>query len=190
MVSDVSAWLEGLGFGRHGEAFTNNDIDASVLPDLTEDALKDIGVASVGHRVRLLKAIAALDGGGLPMGADAKDPAQPEAERRQVTVLFCDMVGSTALSRKLDPEDLRRVMGAYQDACAAAITRYDGHIAQTLGDGLTVYFGYPRARKPGRTSARRIRETAGRHRILRRAIVDAGEDDIYRAPRFVARTPL
>ena len=69
-----------------------------------------------GHRVRLLKAIAALDGGGLPMGADAKDPAQPEAERRQVTVLFCDMVGSTALSRKLDPADLRRVMGAYR-AC-------------------------------------------------------------------------
>ncbi len=153
-MSDVRAWLEKQGLGQYAEAFAANDVDMSLLPKLTADDVRDIGVASVGHRRRLLEAIAALavegsqevaasQSGRLP--PSSKSNPGTSAERRQITVMFCDLVGSTALSEALDPEDLREVMAAYQNAAGAVITRYDGHVAQYLGDGLMTYFGWPTA---------------------------------------------
>jgi hypothetical protein len=108
---DVAAWLQGLGLERYVPAFRDNDIDDAVLRRLTAEDLRDLGIASIGHRRRLLDAIAAL-GGAPPVPAAASEPAATapnEAERRQLTVMFCDLVGSTALSAHLDPEDLREV---------------------------------------------------------------------------------
>ncbi len=140
-------WLEQHGLGRHADALLAHDIAFDVLPDLGERDLANLGL-SVGDRIRLRKAIAAL-----PAAAPACEPMRPRtpavtpegAERRQLTVLFCDLVGSTALSLKLDPEELREVIRAYQDVCAAVIDRFSGHIARFLGDGILAYFGYPRA---------------------------------------------
>ena len=143
---DVAAWLRGLGLQRYEAAFRDNAIDAEVLPELTADDLVSIGVNSVGHRRKLLAAIAALGGSVTAAVTSAREaPAQPHAERRQLTLLFGDLVGSTALSARLDPEDLRRVYRAYRDACVRVVARYDGLLAQFMGDGVMVYFGYPRA---------------------------------------------
>ncbi|MGO9423697.1 hypothetical protein [Roseiarcus sp.] len=109
---DVGSWLRALGLGQYEAAFRDNDIDNAVLPKLTLDDLKDLGVAAVGHRRKLMSAIEALNApSAAPASADA-------AERRQLTVMFCDLVGSTALSARLDPEDMRQVIHAYQDACS------------------------------------------------------------------------
>ena len=138
-MSDIRAWLDGLRLADYAEAFEQNEITLDFVRDLTDADLEKLGVSVMGHRKALLRAI-----GDMAPAADAKAPAAPrDAERRQITVMFCDLVGSTALSEKLDPEDLRDVMRAYQDATGTAITRFGGHIAQTLGDGLMVYFGYP-----------------------------------------------
>ena len=138
---DISAWLHSLGMQRYEEAFRANEIDAGVLPSLTAEDLKDLGVTLVGHRRRLLDAIAALDTGGpAPPGT-----SPPIVERRQLTVMFCDLVGSTELSARLDPEDLREVIAAYHYAVAAAVAQFDGFVAKYMGDGVLVYFGYPRA---------------------------------------------
>ncbi|MEK0084157.1 ATP-binding protein [Benzoatithermus flavus] len=137
---DVAAWLRGLGLGIYEEAFRAQAIDADVLPLLTAEDLKEIGVGPVGHRRKLLAAIAALRDGTTP----ASDAAA-EAERRQVTVLFCDLVGSTPLAAALDPEDLREVMSAYHAAAVEAVTPLGGHIAKFLGDGILAYWGWPRA---------------------------------------------
>jgi class 3 adenylate cyclase/tetratricopeptide (TPR) repeat protein len=151
-MGDVRAWLERIGLGRYAEAFAANDIEWDVLPSLTEADLTQLGL-SLGHRKRFLGALASLDPAqGQPPGTTGSEradtPATPEsvagdAERRQITVLFCDLVGSTALSERLDPEDLRDVIRAYQTACAEAVARWDGHLAQYLGDGVMAYFGYP-----------------------------------------------
>jgi class 3 adenylate cyclase len=145
---DVAAWLRGLGLERYEAAFRENDVDAEVLPELTADDLISIGVISVGHRRRLLAAIAAL--GAAPpaaavMAAPRDAPPQADAERRQLTVMFCDLVGSTALSARLDPEDLREVIAAYHLAVSESVARFDGFVAKYMGDGVLVYFGYPRA---------------------------------------------
>ena len=140
---DVSAWLRGLGLDQYAQAFGDNDIDEPALCALSNDDLKDLGVGSVGHRKKLLAAIAALPE-FVASEAPAPAPA-PEAERRQLTVMFVDLVGSTALSSKLDPEDLREVLRAYQETCAEAVARFEGHVAKYIGDGLLVYFGYPQA---------------------------------------------
>jgi len=149
MQDTVAGWLAELGLDTYVEMFAGNDIDISILPSLTGEDLKDIGVSSVGHRRKLLDAIAALSAEEAP--AAAKSDEQPahsgEADRRQLTVLFCDLVGSTALSRQLDPEDLRRVMRRYQDAVSVAVGRYGGHVAKYLGDGVLVYFGWPQAQE-------------------------------------------
>ena len=140
---DVGAWLRGLGLDKYAQAFGDNDIDEPALRELGNDDLKDLGVGSVGHRKKLLAAISALP---VIMASEALTQAPaPEAERRQLTVMFVDLVGSTALAERLDPEDLREVIRAYQEACAEAVGRFDGHIAKYLGDGLLVYFGYPQA---------------------------------------------
>jgi len=146
-MQDVPQWLEGLGLGQHAAAFVDNDIDFRALPHLTEQDLKDLGL-SLGHRRILLAAIAQLDGRepapAHPPGHDDLQ-ARAEAERRQLTVMFCDLVGSTELSTILDPEDFRDVMGSYQEACSGVVESFDGHVAKYLGDGILVYFGYPRA---------------------------------------------
>jgi class 3 adenylate cyclase/predicted ATPase len=145
---DVAAWLQGLGLERYVPAFLENRIEADILPSLTVEDLKDLGVTLVGDRRRLLDAIAAL-GAAVPPAATpvaAPDaPAPAEAERRQLTVMFCDLVGSTALASRLDPEDLREVIGAYHRAVAGVVAGFDGFVAKYMGDGVLVYFGYPRA---------------------------------------------
>ena len=151
---DIVVWLRGLGLGKYEAAFRENDIDETVLPSLTEEHLKQLGVASLGHRVKLLEAITALrnDGSGKTPSVDAGTTSSapsphPEdrAERRQVTVMFSDLVGSTALSARMDPEDLREVISAYQECVAETVGRLGGFIAKFMGDGVLVYFGYPHA---------------------------------------------
>ena len=143
---DVGGWLRSLGLAQYEDAFRDNAIDHSVLPSLTVEDLKDLGVGIVGHRRKLLDAIVALR-------ADEKDPphasvepsANDAAERRQVTVMFSDLVGSTALSTRLDPEDLREIISDYHRCVTDTVRRFGGFVAQYMGDGVLVYFGYPRA---------------------------------------------
>jgi class 3 adenylate cyclase len=144
---EIAAWLRGLGLERYEPAFRDNGIDAAVLPKLTGEDLREIGVARVGDRRKLLEAIAALREGAAPLPArePAREAAVSQAERRQLTVMFCDLVGSTALSARLDPEDLRAVIGAYHRCVAAVIERAGGFVAKYMGDGVLAYFGYPRA---------------------------------------------
>jgi class 3 adenylate cyclase len=144
---DVSTWLRELDLEVYVQAFQANHIDAKVLPRLTADDLTALGITSIGHRRKLLDAIAGLDE---RRAAAATEPmaltGRPRlAERRQLTVLFCDLVGSTSLAAQLDPEDLREVMAAYHRATAAAVEHFGGHIAKYLGDGVLAYFGWPRA---------------------------------------------
>ena len=148
---DVVVWLRSLGLGKFEAVFRENDIDETVLPSLTEEHLKQLGVASLGHRVKLLDAIAALRSGTSAPGppSDVKTARAPSAspedraERRQVTVMFSDLVGSTALSARMDPEDLREVISAYQKCVAETVVRFGGFVAKYMGDGVLVYFGYP-----------------------------------------------
>ena len=151
---DVVVWLRSLGLGKYEAAFRENEIDETVLPSLTAEDLKELGVAALGHRRKLLDAIAALrtDASGKAPSADAgtassTPSASPEdrAERRQVTVMFCDLVGSTALSARMDPEDLREVISAYQKCVAETVQRFGGFVAKYMGDGVLIYFGYPHA---------------------------------------------
>ncbi|HEX6115292.1 MAG TPA: adenylate/guanylate cyclase domain-containing protein, partial [Geminicoccaceae bacterium] len=143
---DVSTWLRGLGLEDYAQAFQAHHIDADVLPRLTADDLNALGITSVGHRRKLLDAIAALDQGRPPAAEPTTVAARRlEAERRQLTVLFCDLVGSTELASRLDPEDLRGIMGPYQRCAAAVVERFEGHIAKYLGDGVLAYFGWPQA---------------------------------------------
>ncbi len=151
---DVVVWLRGLGLGKYEAAFRENEIDETVLPSLTHENLKELGVTALGHRLKLLDAIAALsvDTSVKAPSADATMPSsalsvrsEDRAERRQITVLFSDLVGSTALSARMEPEDLREVISAYQQCVAAAVRRFGGFVAKYLGDGVLVYFGYPGA---------------------------------------------
>jgi class 3 adenylate cyclase len=141
---DLADWLRGLGLEQYEDAFRDNEIDWKVLPSLTADDLKEIGVVPVGHRRRLLDAIAALGQGEGPRETPPAS-ASGEAERRQLTVMFCDLVGSTPLSARLDPEDLREVIGAYHRCCADLVSEAGGFVAKYMGDGVLAYFGYPLA---------------------------------------------
>jgi class 3 adenylate cyclase/predicted ATPase len=145
---EVAAWLQGLGLERYVSAFRDNDIDAEVLLKLTAEDLISIGVSSVGHRRKLLDAIASL-GMSVPAAVvTAPAPGAPalvDAERRQLTVMFCDLVGSTALSTRHDPEDLRELIGEYHRAVSKTVGRFDGFVAKYMGDGVLIYFGYPQA---------------------------------------------
>jgi class 3 adenylate cyclase/tetratricopeptide (TPR) repeat protein len=156
MSSDLRSWLEKVGLGQYAEVFAANDVDLNVLADLSDEDLKELGV-SLGHRRRLQRTVAEqmanalqapIEGASVPDVAEceiAADTAGRDAERRQLTVLFCDMVGSTELSRRLDPEDLREVIRRYQEAVTDVVVRYGGYVANFLGDGVIVYFGWPRA---------------------------------------------
>jgi class 3 adenylate cyclase/predicted ATPase len=147
---DVGGWLRSLGLGQYEAAFRANEIDSKVLPDLTAEDLKELGVSAIGHRRAILAAIAKLSASPAAPAEVAKPPfapsaAQDTAERRQLTVMFCDLVGSTALSARLDPEDMREIIGAYHRCCAEQITRAGGFVAKYMGDGMLAYFGYPQA---------------------------------------------
>jgi class 3 adenylate cyclase/predicted ATPase len=155
---DVVVWLRSLGLGKYEAAFRENDIDETVLPSLTHETLKDLGIASVGHRLKLLEAIVALRNDASVQTATAStrpSAATPDAvpvvetvgERRHVTVMFCDLVGSTGISAALDAEDWRDLVGAYLDAASAAVTEMGGHVAKKLGDGIMALFGYPVAQE-------------------------------------------
>jgi class 3 adenylate cyclase/predicted ATPase len=149
-MSDIRAWLSDLDLAQYADAFEENDIDERALPELSDQDLRDIGIGSLGHRRVLLGAIKKRT-------AEESESTEPvpvtpppiaaaprsEAERRQITVMFCDLVGSTALSERLDPEDMRAVISAYRRAAGEVAERYQGHVAQYLGDGLMVYFGWP-----------------------------------------------
>src|SRR5215472_6243304 len=144
-MQQITDWLRKLGLGQYADRFAENDIDFAVLADLTDQDLEKIGVASLGHRRKLLRAIAELKGGLEPRAAVAPVAPHDTAERRQVTVLFSDLVGSTALSARMDPEDLREVMSVYQKCVAEIVQRFGGFVAKYMGDGVLVYFGYPQA---------------------------------------------
>ena len=148
MANDIAHWLDGHGLGQYAQAFADNDVDFEVLPDLTDDELRELGL-SLGHRKKLLRAIENRNEQSVAPETttrQATHEAHPrEAERRQLTVLFCDLVGSTALASRLDPEDMREVLRSYQDACAGVVKRHEGFVAKYMGDGVLVYFGYPTA---------------------------------------------
>src|SRR6266566_2785307 len=150
---DIGGWLRSLGLEQYEAAFRENAIDDSVLSSLTAEDLKELGVDAVGHRRKLLNAIAALraDADLKAASPDAfstiDESAKDTAERRQVTVMFSDLVGSTALSASMDPEDLRELISAYQKCVAETVRRFGGFVARYLGDGVLVYFGYPQARE-------------------------------------------
>src|SRR5262245_36093560 len=145
---DVAGWLRSLDLERYEAAFRENEIDEAVLPSLTAEDLKDLGVTIVGHRRKLLDAIAAMraDVSAKALTPVVLPPADGDtAEHRQVTVMFCDLVGSTALSARMDPEDLRAIISAYQKCVAETVRHFDGFVAKYMGDGVLVYFGYPQA---------------------------------------------
>ena len=145
---EVADWLRAL----NKATFRENDVSPNLLPDLTDFDLKELGITSLGHRRQLLKAVVALrDNAALPLADDVppvtaalrEDPAPHGGERRQLTVMFCDLVGSTALSEKLDPEELRSLLHAYRTLCGDVIARYDGFVARYVGDGILTDFGWP-----------------------------------------------
>jgi len=146
---DISEWLRKLGLEQYEPAFRENKIDADLLPNLTAEDLKDLGITLVGDRRRLLGAIAALQPAPAaePTAPDAKPAAKVDAERRQLTVMFCDLVGSMALSGQLDPEDLREIIGRYHVGVAETVARFGGFVAKYMGDGALIYFGYPQHTK-------------------------------------------
>jgi class 3 adenylate cyclase len=146
----VGDWLRNLGLGQYETLFRANEIDVDILPELTEVDLEKLGVP-LGHRKRLLRAISGLGALGIlpetsaTLSASTGSKPHDGAERRQLTVMFCDLVGSTALSARFDPEELREEIRAYQNAVSGVVARYDGFVARFMGDGVLAYFGYPRA---------------------------------------------
>ena len=150
-MQQVADWLEKLGLGQYAQRFAENDIDFALLTKLHRRDLKELGVTSLGHRKRLLEAIAERTAAtpsptpAEPKVQDTAERCQDTAERRQVTVMFSDLVGSTALSARMDPEDLREVISAYQKSVAETVKRFGGFVAKYMGDGVLVYFGYPQA---------------------------------------------
>jgi class 3 adenylate cyclase/predicted ATPase len=183
---DVGAWLRGLGLGQYEATFRESEIDAEVLPDLTEGDLNQLGVP-LGHRKRLLKAIAAL---GTPETAanppsPAPVPSPAAAERRPITVMFCDLVGSTSLAAKLDAEDWRTLVNTYLDEASAAVTGLGGHVLKKLGDGLMALFGYPHAQE--NDAERAVRAALA----IQRALVEINARNASKgAPELQARIGL
>src|SRR4051812_22108593 len=150
-VMEIAAWLDGLGLKQqYEEVFRSNHIDRELLVTLTSDDLREMGVTSVGHRKRLLAAIAAItdaaqSGRGAVAQPESASPSSASAlqpaERRHLTVMFIDLVGSTELSRRLDPEEMSEILRAYQNVVAGELARYEGHVARFTGDGVLAYFG-------------------------------------------------
>src|SRR3954451_11363468 len=182
---EVADWLRGLGLERYEQTFCDNEIDPEILLDLNEADLETLGMP-LGSRKRLLKALAALRQQASPGNGSAATPLEhgqklghrvrPGAERRQLTVMFCDLVGSTALSARLDPEDLRNVIGTYHTCVSETIARFDGFIAKYMGDGVLAYFGYPQAHEEDAEQAVR----AGLALIEAVTSLDAGQANSLR----------
>lgn len=143
-MNDLAAWLERLGLGRHAAVLAENDVDLDVLPHLTDDDLKELGL-SLGHRRKLLTALQDEAPKRPEAAPDAEPETEEDAERRQLTVMFRDLAGSTELSQKLDPELLREVLRRYHEAVGGVVTAHRGHVAKLLGDGVLAYFGWPQA---------------------------------------------
>jgi class 3 adenylate cyclase len=183
---DVAVWLRGLGLEQYETLFRENDIDAQVLSDLTDGDLEKIGV-SLGHRKRLLRAVAALAGPPpTPQAAATPIPAVVDAaERRPITVMFCDLVGSTGLAARLDAEDWRNLVGSYLDEASAAVTGLGGHVLKKLGDGLMALFGYPQAQE--NDAERAVRAALA----IQRALADLNARNTRSgAPELAARIGL
>jgi class 3 adenylate cyclase len=149
-MSEIRKWLESIGLGQYADAFVTNDIDMDLLKQVDDQMLKDVGVASAGHRLRIRNAIAKLAPtpfaeANLGAATPTHETIAVSAERRQLTVMFCDLVGSTALSARLDPEDLRGIITAYHRCCTELVQRNGGFVAKYMGDGVLAYFGYPKA---------------------------------------------
>jgi class 3 adenylate cyclase/tetratricopeptide (TPR) repeat protein len=160
-MSAVRDWLVAIGLGQYADAFDANDIDTELLPQIDDQLLKEIGISSAGHRLRIRNAIAKLAPTSIAeqnaaSAVGATEVPAPSAERRQLTVMFCDLVGSTAMAARLDPEDLRAVIGGYHQRVAEAVRRFDGLVAKYMGDGVLVYFGYPRAHEDDAERAVRV----------------------------------
>src|SRR5215831_15671816 len=156
-MQQIGDWLKKLGTSEYAPRFVENRIDLSVLPDLTDQDLEKLGVL-LGDRRKMLRAIRDLGNSSVvataPAAPSETEPArQDDAERRQLTVVLTDLVGSTALSVKLDPEDLRSVIGAYHKCVGETVARFDGFVAKYMGDGVLVYFGYPLAHEDGAEQA-------------------------------------
>lgn len=208
-MKQVTEWLEKLGMSEYAQRFADNDIDFSILPDLTDQDLEKIGVTSLGHRRKILRAIAALANvapaqtapaipppppasSSVPksspvVGTSPSSPAAAEAagERRYLTVMFCDLVGSTAISAQLDAEEWRDLVGGYLDAASAAVTEMGGHVAKKLGDGLMCLFGYPLAHENDAERAARAALS------IQRALADLNRKNAGTGkPELVARIGL
>ena len=201
---DLGGWLRSLGLERYEAAFRENEIDETVLPSLTHETLKELGVAAVGHRLKLLDAIAALRGDAnakeppsealphTPASTQASAPSRTAAlpaeavgERRYLTVMFCDLVGSTGISARLDAEEWRDLVGAYLDAASAAVTEMGGHVAKKLGDGLMALFGYPVAEE--NDAERAVRAALA----IQRALAELNRKNaVAGKPELVARIGL
>src|SRR5262249_6041083 len=143
-MKGIAEWLASIGLSEYAQRFADNAIDLSVIRDLTEQNLKDLGVL-LGHRRKILRAIADLPAAPAPVETATQAVSRDEAERRQVTVMFADLGGSTALSTRMDPEDLREIISAYQKCVAEAVRHFGGFVAGYVGDGVLVYFGHPQA---------------------------------------------
>ncbi len=191
---DVGAWLRELGLGQYEAAFRDNEVDGEVLPKLTVDDLMQLGVAAVGHRRKIISAIGELNAASsaraeganavptqrLPVGASSD-----AAERRPITVMFCDLVGSTSLAARLDAEDWRNLVGAYLDEASQAVTGFGGHVLKRLGDGLMALFGYPKAQE--NDAERAVRAALA----IQRALAELNARNAgTRAPHFIARIGL
>ena len=186
---DVGRWLRGLGLEKYEAAFLDNGVGEAVLPHLTVEDLKEIGVAAVGDRRMLLAAIAALASSTASQPPDAQPLAAPptkvselSAERRPITVMFCDLVGSTSLAAKLDAEDWRDLVNAYLDEASKAVTALGGHVLKRLGDGVMALFGYPQAQE--NDAERAVRAALAIQRAL--ADINAG-NAAKSAPELSAR---
>ena len=183
---DVGGWLRSIGLDQYEANFRDNKIGSDLLPRLTDAELKDIGVSALGDRLRLMDAIASLAIAARPtLPPKTAPPAELTAERRPITVLFCDLAGSTGLSARLDPEDWRNLVGAYLDEASAAVTRLGGHVAKRLGDGIMALFGYPKAQENDAERAAR----AGL--AILRSLADLNAANAARElPRLAARIGL
>jgi class 3 adenylate cyclase len=198
---DIDGWLREIGLPQYAEMFRANDIDGELLGRLTNDDLKDIGVASFGHRKKLLEGIAELGGAPTatplapsvipaPIRATVAPPptsasVETAAERRYLTVMFCDLVGSTSIAAKLDAEEWRDLVGGYLEAASASVTEMGGHVAKKLGDGLLALFGYPVAQENDAERAARAALS------IQRALADLNRKNAGRGkPELAARIGL